>query len=631
MRIHVFTPLPPLSTDIANHSQSVLAAMAERCEVVAWTTQTDAICEGLTPSQIRTYEPLDLPLRELNAADAVFYNFGNHAGFHRPILHASMAVPGVVILHDLNMQHFFARFALSQSTEAAYLAIMRRHHGEDAAKAAQRFIDHEIGIEPLVGQYPLTLAAADRAIAVVGHNRSGMQALCDQTSLPVFWLPLSTRFLLSATSCSGRSAPPYKLIAFGFIGPNRRLASLLLALSAMPEPGLFSLDIYGTVEASVGIELLIESMDLAGCVTVHGFVPAEVLTAALDASDLAINLRYPTMGEASGSQLRIWAHGLPSIVTRVGWYADLPEDAVAFVDPDDEVASIVRHLLAFQRDPAPYRAAGQRGRALVERDHSPGAYADGLLAIAASTAVQHRRRGAIDLAGTVSRTLADLYAAGGRSLDGTVLRAAHRRYPRPAPGRQPYVSDARVEPDEPDCQTQPRTERYYDVRPDRTAAEPVQAGEQQSKAGCRTQHERQCAQADPGAARSQQLRVTAAQTISTAQQAIAACEPGQAEKARRRCGRMLWGCIRLEQPRRTQPGDEQWQCYAIRKSEVLPVDPGQHQQAPSQAAGEPKPKQTVRGQGRPSGNGGRGQFRWPDGRREWPPRMLYIDRAAELR
>ncbi len=408
MLIHVFTPLPPLSTDIANHSQSVLAALAERCEVVAWTTQTDAVCDGLRPSQIRTYDPLDLPLQDLHAADAVFYNFGNHAGFHRPILHASLAVPGVAILHDLNMQHFFARFALSRSTEAAYLTLMRRHHGEDAAEAAQRFIDHEIGIDPLVERYPLTLAAADRAIAIIGHNRSGMQALCAQTSLPVFWLPLSTRFLADATVRTTASAPPHKLIAFGFIGPNRRLGSLLQALGALPEPGLFSLDIYGTVEDSVGIDLLIDRMGLADQVRVHGFVTTEALTAALDAADMAVNLRYPTMGEASGSQLRIWAHGLPSIVTRVGWYADLPGDAVAFVDPEDEVPGIVRHLLAFHRDPTPYRAAGLRGRAIVNQDHSPGAYADGLLAIAASSAVQHRRRGAIDLAGTVSRTLAEI-------------------------------------------------------------------------------------------------------------------------------------------------------------------------------------------------------------------------------
>ena len=419
MRIHVFTPLPPLRTDIANHSEAVLAALASRCDVVAWTTQADPTCAGLRADQIRRYDPLQLPLHELHAADAVFYNFGNHAGFHRPIFQASMAVPGIAILHDLNMQHFFARFALSRSTEDAYLAAMRRHHGAEAEADGRRFIRNEIGVEALVERYPLPLASADRAIAVIGHNRSGTEMLSQQTLLPTFFLPLSTRYVDApgvtprVDGTEERARPgPYRIIAFGFMGPNRRLPSLLRAMASLPDPLMFRLDVYGPVEDAVGLDQLVDELRIASQVIVHGFVPAEVLTVAIGAADLAVNLRFPTMGEASGSQLRICAHALPSLVTRVGWYADLPEDTVGFVDPDDEVASLVRHLLEFHRDPAPYRAAGRRGHALVVAHHTPGAYADGLLAIARAAPVQHRRRGAIDLTASISGALASMMTAG---------------------------------------------------------------------------------------------------------------------------------------------------------------------------------------------------------------------------
>ena len=59
MRIDVFTPLPPLRTEIANHSQSVLRALSARCEVFAWTTE-DAACAGLHPRRIRRYGPAHL-------------------------------------------------------------------------------------------------------------------------------------------------------------------------------------------------------------------------------------------------------------------------------------------------------------------------------------------------------------------------------------------------------------------------------------------------------------------------------------------------------------------------------------------------------------------------------------------
>jgi len=59
-------------------------------------------------------------------------------------------VPGIAVLHDLNMQHFFGWFGLSPATGAAYIATMLRHHGTEAAADAARFVAREIGIDPLV-------------------------------------------------------------------------------------------------------------------------------------------------------------------------------------------------------------------------------------------------------------------------------------------------------------------------------------------------------------------------------------------------------------------------------------------------------------------------------------------------
>ena len=405
MRIDVFTPLPPQRTEIANHSQSVLRALSARCDVFAWTTEADAACAGLHPRQIRRYDPADLPLPELHGSDAVFYNLGNHAGFHRAILQAAMAVPGVVVLHDPNMQHLFARLALSRSGAPQYVAAMARHHGAEGEAAARRLVAGAVGVDALVERFPLTLAAADRAIAILGHNRTALDALGRHTTVPVYYLPLSTE--LPAPAARTERAGPCRLIVFGFIGPNRRLESVLRAMASLPA-GAFVLDIYGEVERSVGLASLVRRLRLRGSVRVHGFVPTEVLAAALHRADLALNLRFPTMGEASASQLRIWSQGLPSLVTRVGWFADLPPDAVGFVEPDAEQESLVRHLLQFRRDPGPYRAAGLRGRAIAAEQHTPGAYAEGMLAIAGSGAVQHRRRGAIDLAQCASRALLSL-------------------------------------------------------------------------------------------------------------------------------------------------------------------------------------------------------------------------------
>jgi glycosyltransferase involved in cell wall biosynthesis len=180
---------------------------------------------------------------------------------------------------------------------------------------------------------------------------------------------------------------------------------------------------------------LIASLGIGTLVEVHGFVPRAELDRALASAQLAVNLRYPSMGEASASQLRTWAHGLPSLVTRTGWYATLPEDTVFFVDPEDEIAGIKRHLARLIAAPGAFAAAGRRGRSLVRARHAPQRYAEGLVEIARQAPMQNGRRMAVDLARASSRALASMIGLEGlqRAAPGVAEEIA--LLARPAPRR----------------------------------------------------------------------------------------------------------------------------------------------------------------------------------------------------
>ena len=114
----------------------------------------------------------------------------------------------------------------------------------------------------------------------------------------------------------------------------------------------------------------------------HGSVTEAGLVALLARADLAINLHNPTQGEASPTQLRLWNHALPSIVSRAGWYASLPAATVATVRPGDEVDGLRQLLGAFLADPARFREMGRSGRELLLRSHAPKDYVSGLLEFA---------------------------------------------------------------------------------------------------------------------------------------------------------------------------------------------------------------------------------------------------------
>lgn len=405
LKLNVFSPLPPLHTGIANHTSYLLPWLGQMADVTVWTAQREWTAVKADGVVVRTHRVDDLPWERLNEADATFFNIGNNVKFHKEIFQVASVLPGVCILHDTVLQHFFAGLAVGHEWQQEYLTAMRRHHGPDAAGHAQRFLSGEIRAEEMSRHYPLSLAAAERSIAVLCHNAADVEALKQKIRILLYHCELPMDIGGIEAPVNRKFVPPYRILVFGFLGPNRRVSSLLQALAALPGRNAFRLHIYGDIDDEREVWRLISTLHLDSLVQVHGFVESSVLEHALADAHLAINLRNPSMGEASASQLRIWAHALPSIVTRTGWYATLPPEAVFFVDPDDEVEGIGHHLVRFLASPATYEAAGQYGRRIVATRHSPQKYAETLMQIARDASVQHERRAAIDLARASSRSL----------------------------------------------------------------------------------------------------------------------------------------------------------------------------------------------------------------------------------
>ncbi len=425
--IDIFSPLPPLPTAIGYHTVAVLTALREHARVRVWTSQDGPVALNLAGVELLRFKPDTLPVPMLNRADATFFNLGNNAAFHRDIHLVARRVPGIVILHDTRLQHFFAAYAEHAGPDRAYyLDQLGRIHGRATRTLGETYLEGRAPLDALVDIAPMTLAALDGAIAAILHNGDEQRALAGKTHVPVYHLPLCSHFgpapaREAATPRDPRA--PSRLVMFGFIGENRRLLTILAALASMPDRESYRLDIYGMVEQAEDVDEAIAAHGLAPLVTRHGFVEESELDAALAQADLALNLRWPSMGEASASQLRIWSAKLPALVTRVGWYDQLPPDTVFMIDPDQEVPQLTEHLRALRATPARYRQAGENGRRVLEQFHSPAAYAEALIAIASEHAGHHARRVGHQLAERAARLLLELGPQGlARPLGGELSR-----------------------------------------------------------------------------------------------------------------------------------------------------------------------------------------------------------------
>lgn len=418
MKLNWFSPVPPTPSSIAISTAAVLPALARHSSVTLWAHEVSWSPELEEHARVFHYDPTNMPWAEINAADVTIFHIGNHPEFHAPIWHVNRQHPGVVVLHDLDLQQFFAALVVRNLglSRSEYREMMEFYHPGSGPELAEAFLSDARRAGEIWQGCPLTGAALENAIGVVVHTQLGRSLLATATTLPVAYVP---PFALpdgaETLHARGRGNPrpneqAYRIIMFGFLGPNRRLDSVLKALRTFPQRHRFRVDIYGTLENENSIRQMIQDFELTDLVTIHGFVPAVELATALSRSDLAVNLRDPTMGEASASQRRIWRHGLPSLVTDIGWYATLPNDIVAHVRRDAELEDIQTHLANFLRTPETYRQLGRNGRRYVEEHHTVDAYVRALLDLAEVT-LRSRPRQAVDsMSGRAGRAIRTWFA-----------------------------------------------------------------------------------------------------------------------------------------------------------------------------------------------------------------------------
>jgi glycosyltransferase involved in cell wall biosynthesis len=411
VKLNLFSPLPPTRSEIARLTTNLLPLLTQKAEVVVWSSEAKWEPAAETHATVRPYDVTHPPWREISEADVTFYQMGNDPRYHHAIWRISQQHPGIVILHDLMLQHLFSGLVFHNLglSRRQYFDLIERHHGAPGRVLAESHLHGLLGTEELGQQCPLTGAATENALAVIVHSEAAYRAVSKE--MPAAYLPLCVCAPAPAEKPALRSSDsqpqPYRISLFGFLGPNRRLPVLLRALANFAQRDRFRLDIYGTIEGEEKIQQLIGRLGLGDLVTMHGFVHQDKLDEALRRTDLVVNLRNPSMGEASASQLHLWQYGLSSLVTRAAWYETLPENTVAFVRPDHETEDIQAHLSGFLADPEKYRELGRNGRRYAAENHSMESYASSLLEIAARAPEFQACWIARDLAGRAASSMND--------------------------------------------------------------------------------------------------------------------------------------------------------------------------------------------------------------------------------
>ncbi|MFN8474678.1 MAG: glycosyltransferase family 4 protein [Anaerolineae bacterium] len=380
LRLAYFSPLTPQATGIAGYSEMLLPALARLAEVdiyVGDVVPTDPFVNRLAVFPTTEYGAR----REARAYHATIYHMGNFRGYHAAIFEVMQRYPGILVLHDFLLHHFFAGLTVDGGRPGDYpwqVGYAEGTPGMAVARAALR------GERPLpLFDYPLVQRALDLSQGVICHSdyvRGQVAAL--RPDLPTAVVGLATTPSYRRPLSNGGetdSRKPIRVITAGYLTPAKGLETALQAFALFRQryrDARYTL--VGNVEPGFDLDKLIQQTGAADAVEVRGFAPTlEEFDRIIADADVCLNLRYPTAGETSASLLRVMAVGVPAIVTDVGWFSELPDDTVIKVPAPPTAADVARSLEAMAATPARRSSMAAAAQRYVEATHSPEASARG--------------------------------------------------------------------------------------------------------------------------------------------------------------------------------------------------------------------------------------------------------------
>lgn len=323
MKIAYYAPLPPARTGVADYAQALLAALRRHGSV----------------------EP------QARDADVALYHLGNNQ-LHREIYQRALAQPGVVVLHDAVLHHFF----LGGLGRSAYVEEFVYNYGEWHRPLAEDLWRGRAssGFDRRYFDYPMLKRIAERARAVVVHNPAAARLVrqhCPGAAvaeiphlfapppLPPEWEVIRLRQSL------GVPATGTLFGVFGYLRESKRLFAILRAFArlrqARPDAWLL---IAGAFVSSDLARAAAPLLSAERIVRLPYLAERDFWRAAL-AVDACINLRYPAAGETSGIAIRLMGAGKPVLLTAGDENACYPASGCLRIEPGlAEEESLWRHM-----------------------------------------------------------------------------------------------------------------------------------------------------------------------------------------------------------------------------------------------------------------------------------------------
>ena len=369
-----FSPLNPVPSGISDYSEDLLPSLAHYAQVDLFLTGSQPAPTNSKISGGFVCQPISKFEAHAQSYDAWLFHMGNSAA-HTQIYQLLQQHKGnqrnFLVLHDFVLHHFLIGYYLNRGKVQDYVRLMTASYGQAGERVAQQVIHGKL--PHALFEFPLSNAAIEAAHAVIVHSQYAANLIRQRhptTRVGVVRMGVPLLPLVAQKTARARlGLPPdeFVLVSLGHLNPYKRLDSALWAFKSFVREFPNSRYILvGSLSPNYDVKAMIRALGLENKVQVVGFASDTIYNDYLYASDVCVNLRYPTAGETSASLLRIMGAARPVLVSRTGTFNELPDDVCIKVDVDEaEEELLLEYLRLLKRDEALRLQIGWQARHYV--------------------------------------------------------------------------------------------------------------------------------------------------------------------------------------------------------------------------------------------------------------------------
>jgi len=393
LRIALWTPLRPTNTGIADYVEELLPYFA------AWRTDRPVRVDIFTQSEPENWRVRDnyaffapAAFEALNAwrpYDASIYHIGATYAHHEFIYKQALKHPGIIVMHDPILHAYPFAQTLAARQSKAYLDCVAEEEGESLREFAWQALAKVKFWDALYYEYNMDKNLLRNNQAAIYHSYFAMRD--SQERLPgvaTFYIPLFSEYPSDAPSAfeakeqirNRYNLPDETIIigTFGFMSRPKRIDVLIRAFNMLTQSHK---QLVLLIVGNTSFYDPLHEAQQAGYSTERVYVTGEVamgdFITYLQAVDIGVSLRYPTLGETSAVMSRLMGMGKPLVVSDIPQFRELPDECCWKVPVNNhEVKTLASYLRELTDDPELRTQMGQNAQQYARACMDPSYVAD---------------------------------------------------------------------------------------------------------------------------------------------------------------------------------------------------------------------------------------------------------------